>query len=194
MLILPLSAWSAHRLAWCSWNRWDSNSWLISWNAMSEFLFSQFLASTSASASYHFCWAILSPRTAESTFRSKIFWRFSLSLNECTTFWSRSLFPFDCELRIVETTDYLSKFAPVSWMPLRLSTDSWSRHCFQRRLPKDPNIVGTMLAAVCLLLLDAPECGKPSGSSVVEIMMASSRRRKFRWLWARLIGVCSSSL
>ena len=36
-LILSLWAWSAHRLAWCSWNRWDSNSWLISWKAKSEF-------------------------------------------------------------------------------------------------------------------------------------------------------------
>ena len=77
------SVWplSAHRLAWCSWNRWDSNSWLISWKAMSKFLVSQFLASTSASAWYNFCWAILSPRTADSTFRSKTLWRFSLSLN-----------------------------------------------------------------------------------------------------------------
>ena len=53
----------------------------------------------------------------------------------CTTFWSRSLFPSDCELELVETTDPLSKFAPVSWMPSRLSTDSWSRHCFQRLSP-----------------------------------------------------------
>ena len=81
------------------------------------------------------------------------FWRFSLSLNECTTFWSRYLFPFDCTLKIVGITDSLSKFAPVSWMPERLSTDSWSRHFFQRRAPKDLNIVGTLLAAVCLLLL-----------------------------------------
>ena len=34
----------------------------------------------------------LSPRTAKSTFRSRIFWRFFLSLNECATFVSRSLF------------------------------------------------------------------------------------------------------
>ena len=36
--------------------------------------------------------------------------------------------------------------------------------------------MGTLLAAVCLLLLDAPECGNYSGSSVVAIMVASSRR------------------
>ena len=37
-----LWAWSALRLAWCSWNRWESNSWLISWKAKSECLFSPF--------------------------------------------------------------------------------------------------------------------------------------------------------
>ena len=47
-----------------------------------SFSFIQFLLSWS-----------LSPRTAESTFRSRIFWRFSLSFNECTTFVSRSLLP-----------------------------------------------------------------------------------------------------
>ena len=36
-------------------------------------------------------------------------------------------------------------------MPVRLSTDPWSRHCFLRRAPKDPNIVGARLqsAAGC---------------------------------------------
>ena len=110
--------------------------------------------------------------------------------NECTTFSSRSLFPFDCELKIVGTTDSLATCAPVSWKLARLSTDSWSRHCFQRLAPKDPNIVGTVLDAVCLLLLKVPECRKPSGS-VVEITV-SSRHWKLLWLSGRLIGVCSS--
>ena len=98
-LILYLCAWSAHRLAWCSWNRWDSNSWLISWKAMSEFLFSQFLASTSVPASYICCRAILSPRTAISAFRSKIFWRFSVSQRMRNVLISIPLFSFDCELK-----------------------------------------------------------------------------------------------
>ena len=102
----PRSAQCAHLLAWCTWNRWDSSSRLISWKAMSEFLFSQLLASTSASASANLCWVILSLRTAESTFSSRIFWRFSF--NECTTFWSRSLFPFVCVLKVVGTTDSVS--------------------------------------------------------------------------------------
>ena len=176
---------------WCSWNRSDSHSWLISWTSdvrisllpMSRLAFSlsftQFLLSHS-----------LSLWTAKSPFRSRILGRSILS-NECTTFWSRCLSPFDCEQKIVETTHYLSKFAPVSWMPLRLPTDSWSRHCFQRLLPKDPNIVRSLLAAVCLLLLDAPECRNYSGSSVVEIV-ASSRRGKLRWPSQTLVGVCSS--
>ena len=64
--------------------RWDSNSWLISLDANSEFHFSQFFDSTSASASHNFCWTILYPRTAASTFRSKSFWRFSLSFKKRT--------------------------------------------------------------------------------------------------------------
>ena len=67
---------------------------LISWKAKTEFLFSQFTASTSASASYNFCLATLSFRAAKSTSRSRILWKFFLSLNECTTFWSESLFSF----------------------------------------------------------------------------------------------------
>ena len=30
---VSLWAWSANRLDWCSWNHWDSNSWLISWKS-----------------------------------------------------------------------------------------------------------------------------------------------------------------
>ena len=101
-----------------------------------------------------------------------------MSLNECTTFKSRSFFPFDWELKRGETTDSLSRFAPVSRKPLRMSTDAC--HCLQRLSPERPNTVGTLLAAVCMLL-----------PSVVEIVVASSRRGKFRWLSGRLIGVCS---
>ena len=50
-LFLSLWAWSAHWFACCSGYRWNSNSWLISQRAISEFLFSQYLTSTSASAS-----------------------------------------------------------------------------------------------------------------------------------------------
>ena len=45
--------------------------------------------------------SIVIPQTATATFRSRIFWRFALSLNECTMFVSRSLSPFDCEVKIV---------------------------------------------------------------------------------------------
>ena len=47
-------------------------------------------------------------------------------------------------------------------MSLRLSTNSG--RCLQRLAPEDPNMVGTVLAPVCLLLLDAPECGNSFGS------------------------------
>ena len=51
-LIFSLWTWSAHRLAWCSWNRWDSNSWLISCKEWFRFGFSQLFASVW----YNFCW------------------------------------------------------------------------------------------------------------------------------------------
>ena len=62
-----------------------------------------------------------------------------LSLKECTTYSSRSLFAFDCELKIVETTDSLSTLAPVACMLARLSTNSG--RCFQGLAPQDPNMV-----------------------------------------------------
>ena len=46
----------------------------------------------------------------------RIWWRCSLSLNDCTTFWSRSLFPLDSVLRRVVTDVSLSRSAPVSPM------------------------------------------------------------------------------
>ena len=81
------------------------------------------------------------------------------------SFWSRSLFSFDSELKMAETTDSLSTLAPVPCLFTRLSTNSGSR--FQRLAPEDPNKMGHMLAAVCLLLLDAPAQGT-SGSSAAD--------------------------
>ena len=74
-------------------------------------------------------------------------------------FESRPLFPFDCVLKVVVSTDSLSEIASVSWRPGRL--DTWSAICFQRL--RGQNVEGTLLAAVCLLLLDAPGCDKPLG-------------------------------
>ena len=65
---------------------------------------SQIFISTSASASYDLCRANFSPLTAKSAFRSRILWRFCLSLNVCTTFRSRSLFSFDTDSKRLETT------------------------------------------------------------------------------------------
>ena len=90
-LILSLWAWSAHRFAWCSWNRWDSNSWLISRKAMSEFLFDSISRFNLSLSLKQFLLSFSRSRTAKSTFRSRNFWRFSLSFNECTTSVSRSL-------------------------------------------------------------------------------------------------------
>ena len=39
---LSVCAWSADRLAWCTWNRWNSSSWLISWKAISCLCFPYF--------------------------------------------------------------------------------------------------------------------------------------------------------
>ena len=77
---------------------------------------------------------LLCLRTAESTFRSRIFWKFSLSLKECTTFWSPSLFLFTL-LKMVETTDSLSTLAPVACVLARLSTNSV--RYFQGLAPED---------------------------------------------------------
>ena len=88
---------------------------------------------------------LLSSSDGQVNFPFKDLWRFSLSLNECTTFVSRSLFPFDCELKIVVATDAISNSAPVSLRPERLDT----RHapCFPR--PEGPNSDDTLLAAAC---------------------------------------------
>ena len=86
---------------------------------------------------------------------------FSLSLNGCTTFWSRSLFPLDSDLNRVEITVSLSRSAQVSLTLQPLSTESQSANTFVRLVPDEPrfNKVGTLLvAAACLLLLEAPEC------------------------------------
>ena len=99
---------------------------------------------------------------------------------------SISLFSFDWEMKMVATTDSPSTFTLVACMLARLSTDSG--RCFQRLTPEDPDMVETLLAAVCLLLLDAPGYGT-SGSSAAEMMVASSRHWK---LSGRLICVCSS--
>ena len=96
-LILPLWAWSAHRFACCSWNRWDSE--LLIDVMKSNIRISLFPIFSLHFCPSYFCWAIFSPRTANSAFRSRISWRFTLSLNDCTTFWSRSLFPFDSDLK-----------------------------------------------------------------------------------------------
>ena len=52
-------------------------------------------------------------------FPFKDFLEISLSFSECTTFVSRSFFPSDCELTIVDALDSLSQTAPVSWRPRR---------------------------------------------------------------------------
>ena len=123
--ILSLWAWSAHRLAWCTWNRWDSNPSLISWNAISLRCVSQFLASTWASASYSFCWVVLSLLEQPSQLSVQgSFGDFFLSFNECTTFVSRSLLPLDIELKIVVATDALSNTA--SNFLVLVKTEHWN--------------------------------------------------------------------
>ena len=142
----------------------------------SNFFLSQCSTSTSASASNKFCWANFSPLTANRAFRSWILWRFYQYLNDCTTFWSRSLFPFDFKPR-VETTGSVSMSAKkIPWcydsQPThKLPTDSRSY------FPNDPSFdtVGTLTAdAVCLLLLEAPECRRDSRSSVVAVVASYS--------------------
>ena len=61
---------------------------------------------------------IFSLRTASSSFRSRILWKC------CTTFWSRSLFPFDTDPKRPETTLSRSMSAQVSLMQVRLATES----------------------------------------------------------------------
>ena len=125
-LIFSLWAWSYQWFACCSCNRWDSNSWLISWRAISEFLFSQCLTSTSASAPNNLCWANFSPRTANSDFRSRNLWRFCLSLSVCTTIKSRSLFSLDTDSKTLGTTvSWSTSAASCLELVLNASLSSW---------------------------------------------------------------------
>ena len=80
-LFLSLWAWSVHWFACCSCYRWDSNSWLLSWRAISVFSLSQCFTSTSAVASHKLCWAIFSLRAANSAFRSRMLCWFCWSFN-----------------------------------------------------------------------------------------------------------------
>ena len=108
-------------------------------------------------------------------------WRFCLSFNVCTTFWSRSLFSFDSDPKRLETTVSRSMSAQVSLMPVRLAIR-----------PDEPSFskVGTVPAAVCWLLFDAPECRGKLRSSKAAIV-ASYSCWKPMFLVGRLIGVCS---
>ena len=97
------------------------------------------------------------------------------------------LFPFDCEKSLLQLIlcPKLRQFPGGLYDPTHdlpsVSKDLRSEH---RR---------NSLLAVCLLL-DAPECGKPSGSSKVEITVPSSWHWKSWWLSVELIGVCSVSM
>ena len=111
----------AHRLAWWSWNRWDSSSWLISWKSdvrislfpisRIDFCFSfiQFLLSHSLSSDGHFSFPLKDFVEA-----------FCLSTNAKR---------FDLDL---------SSLSIQTWKELILAS-------------LIPNTVGTLLAAVCLL-------------------------------------------
>ena len=92
-----------------------------------------------------------------------------------TTFWSRSLFPFDTDSKRLETTVSRSMSAQVSLMLVRLATELKSAISLLEPVPDEPsfNKVGTVLAAVCWLLLDAPECrGKlRSGSGDCRVVL-----------------------
>ena len=163
LFILSRWAWAAHRLAWCSWNRWDSNSWLISWRKISWRRFSQFLASISASASYSFCCASLSS-DGRVNFPFKDFLEiFSVSQGMHDVLISISL-PFHStengwnnRFSIHIGTSCLCARTTVNQLsPLFPGTRTW----------RSSKKVGTLLAAVCLLLLDALEpFGQTSHSS-----------------------------
>ena len=141
------TSWSANWLAWCSWNRWDSKSWLICRKESSELPFSQFLASTPASASHIFLLRCSLSSDGQVNFPFKdLLEMSSVSQRMHSVGVSISLFPLDSRLKSVAATDSLSNSAPVSWRPERPDT----RHapCFQRL--EGPNNDGTLLAAAFL--------------------------------------------
>ena len=58
-----------------------------------------------------------------------------MSLNVCTTFWSRSLFSLHTESKRLETTVARSMSAPVSWMQVLPTTKSRFAITFLRQVP-----------------------------------------------------------
>ena len=78
----------------------------------------------------------------------------------------------------------LSKFAPISCLPAQLSTDSWSRHCFQELTSKQI-LTWWNPACCCCKLLNSGNLLDP----LWWIIVASSWRGNLLWLSGRLIGV-----
>ena len=68
--------------------------------------------------------------------------------------------PFGTDSKRLETTVSRSMSAQVSLMPVRLATEPYSAISLLELVPNEPclNKVGTVLAAMCCLLLDALEC------------------------------------
>ena len=94
--------------------------------------------------------------------------------------------------RRLEATVSRSMSAQVSLMRVRLATELQSTTSVLELVPNEPgfNKVGTVLAAVCWLLLEAPECrGKLRSSEAVIVASYSCWNPMF--LVGRLIGVCS---
>ena len=117
--------WSAHRLAWCNWIRWDSKSWLISLKAMSEFLFfsSQLLPPLHTVFTESF---LFLERPSQLFVQG--FWKMFLYWMNGVLILISSLLT---ELKIVVATDFLFKFAPASWMTAsRLTISSLFRRSF----------------------------------------------------------------
>ena len=124
---------------------------------------------------------------AKSTFRSRIFWRWSRSLNACTNFSSRSLYSLDCELKSVVATDSRSNSTSFSWWVERL--DTWPTPVSRELVW--PNRDETLLTAALRLLLNASEFGIPL--ALPEIMVTPEIRVVVGdvdriVLWVRVIG------
>ena len=117
-----------------------------------------------------------------------------MSLNVCTTFWSRPLSSLDTDSKRLETTVSRSMSSQVSLLLVLPTAKSRFAITFVRLVPNSPSFdkVGIQLAAECWLLLDAPGCRGKSRSSEPMIVAAYSCW-KLMFLCVRLIGISSLS-
>ena len=183
-LILSLWAWSAHRFAWCSWNRWDSNSWLISRKAMSEFLFDSISRFNLSLSLKQFLLSFSRSSDGQVNFPFKELLEILSVVQRMHHVCVSISFPFRLKCKAFVATDSLSNSAPVSWRPER--PYKWHALCFQRLEEQWWNSASCCLlaAAGCSWIRQTFWIGESHGGVVwaqeIGVAVGDSDRRVFR--------------